>query len=58
MAAGSFAGARPGYVFKKGANGLGYYRDTSKYASRPDKRTVTFGGNDAPSSTHAVNKDE
>merc|ERR1712146_843453 len=27
QAASSFQGARPGYVFKTGARGLGYYRD-------------------------------
>jgi hypothetical protein len=35
VAAPSFAGAKPGFVFKKGARGLGYYRDGSAEPMKP-----------------------
>ena len=40
IAASAFSGAKEGYVFKKGADGLGYYLDAKKGPS--DKKGVSF----------------
>ena len=36
----AFDGAKPGYVFKKGISGVGYYLDTKGRRTRTQKRTV------------------
>ena len=41
IAAASFGGAKPGYVFKSGARGLGYYRDGAAATSKVHSRTET-----------------
>ena len=40
IASKTFAGAKAGYVFKKGAQGVGYYKDTPP-AARPAKQPTT-----------------
>ena len=36
----AFDGAKPGYVFKKGISGVGYYLETKGRRTRTQKRTV------------------
>ena len=41
LAAAAFEGAKPGYVFKHGERGLGYYRDGAAQTSEVHARSET-----------------
>jgi tetratricopeptide (TPR) repeat protein len=54
MPAAKFCGARAGYVFKRGKQGVGYYRDVAP-AEQPGKKAVSFsGGNGASAATNSA----
>merc|ERR1712091_589154 len=38
----AYDGSRPGYVFKKGDSGLGYYKDTVPTKPKKKKKSVSF----------------
>ncbi|CAJ1359588.1 unnamed protein product, partial [Effrenium voratum] len=40
-ASAKFAGARPGFVFKRGKRGMGYYRDVGPFGSMPKEKPVS-----------------
>jgi hypothetical protein len=48
--AGGFGGARPGYAFKRGAEGLGYYRDPQAPPATPagESAAATHGAQSTP----------
>jgi U3 small nucleolar RNA-associated protein 14 len=56
-----FKGAKPGYVFKKGTKGVGYYLDTAKATSNESSKQAKKKPNEKnskPAATVAVSDDE